>query len=582
MATLKSLKNKIALALALFVFALPAFSQVLIEPTLDFYESARQWQVKGYVGFLPQVSPYPASVIKEILNAVIEKGSPSDAEEAEWYYEKYFGKKWHVGLELGAKLKVSNNADNKFTKFFYAEPSIFGDIVFKDWIALGYDLGLNIHNNSVQSSEILKLFQNETLNTWGDAATFGSLDGNWDMAAGLYAGTPMINGLLGANRLGFANYFGHDSIILNPHSCHMNNFLVNYASEKFQYSQSLSQIAATNFIGEHSANKFLAFHSVRFTPIKQLAITYFESGVFGDRFDPSYLIPAPYILLQGMFDAGDNDIYGLAFEVRPIDRLEAAVSFAVDDISVDDWGKGNFNSKFKAALQAGVIYTPASRFCKKVSLDYSLVLPYMYSHWINSPSSGLPVARDAFNYQDYTNHGVSIGSNLPPNSDRIHFEIAFAPIKRLNLNFATDFIRHGNQTESWTADEAIEHCKKFAYGDNTGSAATDPYPKSVQERQVFMKQEHKMYVVRCGLEGSWEAFRKKWGVLEFKLGYTFEWVHNKGVDSAIYTYSVAESINAASDINQKYALVNSAWTSWKDKLFDEANNYISISAKYSY
>lgn len=580
--SLRMLNKKIILAAAVLACAPLVFAQVTIEPTLDFYESARQWQVRGYIGFLPQVAPYPASAVKEILDAVIEGGSESDAETAKYYYEKYFGKKWHVGAEAGANLKVSSNSDCHFDKFLFFEPSVFGDLVFKDWITLGYNLGLSIHNKGTQSAEVLKCFQNEPLNTWGDPAKIGPTEGNWDMAAGLNAGTSMINGMLGANRIGFANIFGHDSIILNPNSCHMNNFVVNYASEKFQYTQSISQVAASNFIGEFTANKFLAFHSVRFTPIKQLAISYFESGIFGERFDPSYLIPAPYILLQGMFDAGDNDIYGLNIEYRPFDRLEAAFTFAIDDISVDDWGKGNFDSKFKAALQTGAVYTPASNYCKKLALDYTLVLPYMYSHWINSPSNPTAVPKEKYNYQDYTNHGVSIGSNLPPNSDRVHFEIAFEPIKRLNVLCSTNFMRHANETQSWNYDEAIEHCAKFAEGDNTGAIATDPYPKSVQEKQVFMKQSDKMYILQMGAQASWEAFRKKWGVLEFKLGYTFEFIYNKGVDTAIYTRDVSNAVNAASDIYQKYTLIYAARQNWKNKLFNEVNNYLSLSVKYSY
>ena len=579
---LEALNKKIVLSALSLLFSAMAFSQVVVEPTLDFYESAREWQVKGYVGFLPQISPYPASVVKEILEAVIEGGTEADGETAQYYYEKYFGKKWHVGLEAGASLKASNKGDDKLKKFIFFEPSVFGDIQFKDWIAFGYNLGLNLHNGGTESAELLRLFQNEPLNTWGDAATFGPLEGNWDMAAGLNIGTSAINGMLGANRMGFANFFGHDSVILNPNSCHMNNLLFNYASEKWQYSQSISQVAASNFKGEFTANKFLAFHSIRFTPIKQLAISYFESAIFGERFDPSYLIPAPYILLQGMFDAGDNDIYGLNFEYRPFDRFEAALTFAIDDISVDDWGKGNFDSKFKAALQTGVVYAPASDFCKKLSLDYTLVLPYMYSHWINSPSDSSPVARETFNYQDYTNHGTSIGSNLPPNSDRIHFAISFEPLKRLKLDLSTDFSRHANESESWSAGEVAAHCEKFAAGDNTGGAATDPYPKSVQERMVFMKQDHKMYALQLGLKASWEAFRKKWGVLEFKLGYTFEYIHNKGVDTAIYSNAVAEAINAASTEAEKNALVDAARKNWADKLFDQVNNYVSLSVKYSY
>ena len=572
-------KKVFALVASLFIGA-AAFSQVTIDPNLDFYESARQWQIKGYVDFLPQISPYPASVVKGILDAVIENGTESDVETAKYYYEKYFSKQWHVGFELGASLKASDKGSEKLTKFVFAEPSFFGDVLFKDWISLGYNLGLNLHNKSTESSEILTTFQNERLNTWGDAATFGPLDGNWDMEAGLNLGNATISGIVGANRIGFSNIFGHDNIILNPYSCHMNNLLVNYAAEKWQYSQTISAIAASNAKGENTANKFLAFHSLRFTPIKQLSITYFESGIVGGRFDPSYLIPAPYILLQGMFDAGDNDIYGLQFEYRPFDRFEAALAFAIDDISIDDWAKGNFDSKFKAALQTGVMYTPSVDFCDKLAFDYTLVLPYMYSHWINSPDHDHdPVPAKTFNYSNYTNHGVSIGSNLWPNSDRLHFEVLFQPVKRLKLNVATDFIRHANETESWKNDEVVTHCLKFAEHDNTGGAGTDPYPKTVQERMNFLDQDHKMYVFQLGLKASWEAFRKKYGTLTLNFGYTFEFIYNKGVDSPIYTAEAANAINSATD---KAAAIDSAKNAWINKLHNEINNYITISAKYSY
>ena len=39
-------KLALAAALSLFVGA-AAFGQVVIDPNLDFYESARQWQIKG-------------------------------------------------------------------------------------------------------------------------------------------------------------------------------------------------------------------------------------------------------------------------------------------------------------------------------------------------------------------------------------------------------------------------------------------------------------------------------------------------------------------------------------------------------
>ncbi len=546
-------------------------AQIVVNPNADFYESARQWQVKGYVGFLPQISPYNAATIKEILDAVIENGSPADAETAQYYYTKYFGKEWHAALEAGGDVKLSDKSGAN-DKFVFIEPSFYGDISFKDWLTLGYDLGLNLHNKGTASKEMLKIFQNDPLDTWGDGADIGPLEGNWDMTGGLNLGTSVVGGMVAANRMGFSNIFGHDNIIVNPNSYHMNNFVFNYASEKWQYSQSISQIAAANYNSEFTANKFLAFHSIRFTPIKQLSISYFEAAIVGNRFDPSYLIPAPFILLQGMFDAGDNDIYGLQLEYKPFNRFEAALTFAIDDISVDDWAKGDFDSKFKAALQTGVIYTPDSDFCRKLSIDYTIVLPYMYSHWINSPDHDTEdVENKAYNYQNYTNRGVCIGSNLRPNSDRIHFEILFEPARRFKLNLATDFMRYANETESWTDSEALVHLIKFGNHDNSGGAGTDPYPKSVQERLSFMSQEHKMYAVQFGLDCSYELFRNKAGTLELNFGYTFEFIYNKGVEEPIYT----SVLTSAEDLS-------AARKRWEDNLHNEVNNYFKLSAKYSY
>ena len=66
------------------------------------------------------------------------------------------------------------------------------------------------------------------------------------------------------------------------------------------------------------------------------------------------------------------------------------------------------------------------------------------------------------------------------------------------------------------------------------------------------------------------------------MGYTFEYICNKGVDNAIYTSDVAAAINSAKTETEKYMLVSNAWQNWKDKLYDEVNNYISLSVKYSY
>lgn len=594
-----NLLKRIFFAAALFCASGLFYAQITIDPNLDFYESARVWQVKGYVDHLPQISPYPAAVVRDILDAVIENGSEADAETAEYYYEKYFNKKWHVSLEAGARVKLSDTDNDKF---IFAEPTIAGDVMFKDWLTLGYKMGLLIHDSGSESYGLLSAYENSLYDTWGDPASIGPFEGNWDMAAGLNMGVDKISGIVAASRLGYNSIFGHDNIILNSTAPHMNNFVFNVAGQKVQYSQVLSELAASQnnglspVTGNLKPDKFLAFHSIRWTPIRQLSVSYFEAAAFGPRFDPGYIIPAPFILLQGIFGNGDNDIYGLNIQYRPVDRVECALSFAVDDISIDGIFSGDFNSKLKMSLQTGVVYTPAVDFCKKLSLDYTMVLPYMYTHGPESPGelqgksdtngNWLGATADTYNYQNYVHNDICIGSSLAPNSDRVHFEIAFEPVKRLKLNVASSFMRHANVTESYDDKAVIQLATNSQENgvDNSGDVHTNPTSGdnwSTQDKNLFMDQDNVMMVFQFGINASWEAFRKKYGTLTLNFGYTFEFIHNKGVDSAIYTSSAVSAINAASD-GEKAAAIQAAKDTWLGNLHNEINNYFMLSVKYTY
>ena len=146
-------------------------------------------------------------------------------------------------------------------------------------------------------------------------------------------------------------------------------------------------------------------------------------------------------------------------------------------------------------------------------------------------------------------------------------------MKRLKLNVFTDFARHANETESWSDEEVTTHNEKFQGFDNSGGAETDPYPTSVQERNVFMKQKHKMYIVQLGFDSSYEFFRNKAGALSLNFGYTFEYIHNAGVDAAIF-----KGVGEGASSNE----IAAARKAWAEKLHDEFNNYFSLSVKYVY
>ncbi len=542
-------------------------AQVSLDPNEDFYSAAREWQVKGLTGYLPQLKPYPVATVKNILQTVMEAGSESDSELAQYYYDKYFSKKWTAGVELGGRLKFTDKEKKDDKKSVYFNPFVQGDMEFFNYVSLGYDLGAVFQNESTETKEVLPLMRNVLDDTYDDPATFGSIVGNLEMTTNLAVGTESLYGMLGIGRMGYGPFEG-DGIALNPTAYHSGNFAFAYETEKWQYAQTHSVIAASknNGTGSAAPDKFLAFHSIRFTPVKQLAISYFESSVYGNRFDPCYFIPVPYMAIQGMYAESDNTMSGLQFEVRPVDRLEADIAFAIDDINTNGFGKGNFDSRLKLAMQAGISYAPSQDFCRMIALDYTLITPYTYSH---EPSKYDP-AGGTFNYDNYVNRNTCIGSSLPPDSDRVRLNINFVPVKRLKLDVFTTFVRHANALESISDSEAADLIQRNAKGDyaTDGSVYTAPVPKEIQETNTFMKQSHKMYVVQAGFDAEYELQRTRYGVFSFNLGYTFEFIYNKGVDAPMYDGSILDPAEAR--------------RKWEANLHNEVNNYLSASVKYCY
>lgn len=567
--------KKIVLFLFLITLSFGAFAQVSVNPNDEFYSSAKNWQTKGILKTLPDLRPYPVKTIKLILNTVIENGSEKDVAKAKYYFEKYFGKAWNLGFELKDKNLLSDTNNNR--TMLSVKPSVFGDADLFKYLTIGYDIGILVQNHNITEKDVIPTYTNVLNDTYDDPATFGSIVANLDMTTNVAIGTENLYAMVGVNRVGYGP-FTYDGVALNSTAYHAGNFSFSYVNEKWSYSQLISAISSGFGYGENGTsdfrpNKFLAFHTIKFNPIKQLSIAYYESSVFGNRFDPSYIIPAPYMIIQGMFGQVDNTFSGLTIEYRPFNNFEYDLSANFDDIDVNSFAKGNMNSRLRAALQTGVTYTPNSTFCDVVSFDYTLVTPYMYSHSsafsIKDSDSG-----DTNNYSNYTNRNICMGSSIAPNSDRFRFNIKFAPTPRFNLEVLTSFIRHANALESLSESEAqsfidynnLSPSKKY---NSDGSVFSYPdYDSETCNLTNFMNQEHQMYIFQIGLNTTYEFQRKKYGVFSISAGYIFEYIHNKGVDSPIY--SGAET-NAAI-----------AKQKWIDNLHDEFNNYFSISVKYCY
>lgn len=601
------MKNKkLFIFTILFSITFGLFAQVSLDPNDSFYKDAKNWETKGIIGWLPQIRPYSVKTIKGILEKVKQNGDEKDIVLAEYYEEKYFSKGWNASLEISDDSKISTDTSKNL---FAVEPCLWGDMELFNIVGFGYKIGVMAQNAGTDEKEILPLFYNKTKHyTHNDPFSFGNAIANIDMAANLTAGKENLYGMMGMNRIAYGPFIG-DSVLLSGTQSHSPNFSFVTENEKWSYAHSISVVSRANKNAESDKdnlkpNKYLAFQSLRFTPVEWFSFSYFEGAIITNRFDPSYIIPVPFMMLQCMYNATDNLISGITFDFRPMKRLGVSLSGVIDDIDLDQFAKGNFNSRFKFTLQTGVNYTPDINFIDNIAFDYTIISPFTYSHCdsrfyddAHEPLWNKVQFLEDYNKDSFTNNITSLGTRLPPNSDRLALKVSFTPVKRLRLDVSSTYARHANIAESYTTKEAREYLiansiAKYQYEEEgyyfstDGSVFTTGGLSRPSRNQLnFMNQEHKMHLFQLGINAQYDLPREKWGQISFIVGYMFEYIHNKGVDSNIYRYCPEYNPSITLDQNLENITaedVKTAKDNWVANLRDVVNNYFSISVKYCY
>ena len=596
--------KKIIIFLSSLLFGSSLFAQAALDPNDRFYTDAKNWETKGIISWLPQMRPYPAQTVKSILEQVKENGSEDDAALAEYYYQKNFGRSWNLGFTLGDKSRFADSEKN--LNMFFAEPEVYGNMEFFDLVSLSYKLGLFIQNKSVEEDSVCPLFKFRLTDTHDDSASVGPLKANLDMVSNVTVGKDNLYFTLGLNRVAFGPTLS-DSVMLNGKQFHSGNFIFNYEAEKWGYVQSLNVLTRStknekSSPSDFAPEKYLAFHSVRFKPAQWLAISYYDASVYTNRFDPAYLIPVPYMVTQCMYAATDNLISGLVFDFRPFNGLNVSLATAFDDIDLNGLAEGKLDTRLKMAMMLGANYTPDVKFIDNISFDYTIITPYTYSHsdpHIETFGSNVASIADNYNKDNFTTRLHSLGTSVPPNSDRVAFAVNFRPVERLRVNFSSSFIRHANIAESFSDEEAWAYIYSnttvpdgYEFS-NDGSIWTSPmYPDEsiytnhtpTASKNLFLKQDHKMYVLQCGIDAEYELERFKWGTLSLSLGYMFEYIYNKGVDSNIYRkHSTLNGSTIGTTVdNDAKAEIAAQKQRWIDNFTNQFNNYFMIAVKYSY
>ena len=575
------MKNRIFVIVFIF-WGLSTFSQAAVDIFDPLYEDIKIWEKKGLINDTPSIRPYPLQEIKRILDIVIEKGTEKQVKKAEQYKKRLFGKIFHFGgmTEFGVKAPKGN-------KDFALAPLMEINLSLNEILTASAHVNFSLLNR-LPKDESLPAFQFSKKDIMPDNSEIGSLTLLPMFNSGVAIGTPEYYFSAAMSRASFGP-FDENNIIIGEQAFHAGQFIFVINKDKFTYNQIFSSISASNDFGKnHFPSKFIAGHSLNFRPLPWISIGILDLITYGKRFEPIYFIPfSAFFLGQSIYRFPDNSLLGLTFGIKPIQGLKIDLVLLADDLGFNEIIKFK-SARWRIASQVGISYAiPKDHWFSFVDINYTFIAPYCYTHTHDSNYANP-------NYENYSHNGESLGSNLHPNSDRIHIKTQFRPLTGLSINISNTFIRHANTTESITDTNILKDylTKNYATDGSifnhptiTGSnstGATTWKDHAFLYSTPFLTQQTIQYVNQLGLEGVINLpILKSGGLIQFKMGYTFETNINPGVNNHIYNEKIPES--SLSSEAQILDEANKQLKKWREAAKGkEFNHYFNIGIKISY
>lgn len=590
------MKKVLSLILGCLVFAVAATAQISVNPSDPFYEHAFNWYNRGIVDRLPPTRPYPLQNIKLILEEVLEKGNEKDKEYVAEIYEKMGGRKLRIYFDVLGQVDYTKGKDygednTKLEKNICVYPGVEGDATFMNYdnLSVGYKMGIA----AVKDTDTSYMPKYSTTMHDGvfDPSEIGPIKMYLDVNDVVAFGSDSVFIQGGIYRNGYGNYLG-EGLVLNDKRFHSTNISFTFMNDRISFTQQISALGSTSsYDGDTDslkADKILGFHSIGVDVCRWFDFAFYESTIIGKRFEIGTLVPVPYMISEELSGALDGVFMGLALNFKPFPGLMFATDVCVDDFPINDFVKLNLDSKYRIAARTGIIWSPNNnRWVDKVSLNYTAITPYTYSHWDYSDYEANAVIKPgARNYQNYTNNGIKIGSMLEPNSDAIELSVDMHPISGLKLNIHGMYSRHGNICESLTDEEALTYIsaapKTYATDGSVYTHAMFSNPGSDLGKHVetawnslnFLSQEHLMTTMQLGIDAEYLLPQNFYGFkVTLKAGVTFEYIKNYNVDRHMYP---------GFGVQADSYLLNYCRNFWEEQLSDRTNIYghIGINVRY--
>lgn len=559
----------IALASGTFLFA-----QVAADPQDYFYDDLIIWETMGLVNNLPAARPYPQQLVKAILDQVIVKGDETQRLIAQAHYRRIFGRILTYGFKTGAAI-------DSYNSFKQLDLSLAFDINF----AMSENVTASVSvdgwaTNKLPTEELVPLYAGSKKDIVEDNAKVGPMWILPSVNSSIAVGTPDYYLNAGLMR-GSWGPFAENGIVVGPQALHSGQLNFAYYKSIWGLNVSMYTLSATSDANpdKYYPQKFVSMHSIDCHPYEWVSVSILESVIYGGRFEPLYMLPlSPYMISQGNTGFADNSYLGGMFTVKPLEGLKVDGVLLADDLSFNDLARLKFDTKWRIAGQLGASYAPRkSGLFTLVSLDYTMVTPYTYSH---KATDDLLVTEP--NYQSYTQAGQPFGANLDPNSDRINLKLRVRPLEDVDVDIVGTLIRHAN------VNEDIEYKWVKEYLSGKGSYVTNGTVHNSSGSDVghayfystpFLSQETIQYIWQTGFDVSCRLpVLKTGGYMLFKFGYRFEINKNPEVTNEIYKHD--KSLEGANDDTIKAAAAKKLADWREDAAGTVYNNYISAGFQY--
>lgn len=597
------MKKITAFFAVVFAISTLIFAQASSDPKDPFYSLVERWETKRLISEQPPLRPYPLKLIDEILSEVIECDDEEEAAAATECYERIHKRPVKVSLFADGTLRFGQN---DFTKQIVAGGHINGDFALPKWVTMGYSVGAIVTNDITGAS--LPVYTAEPY-FYRDEINVKAAKAYLDTDASAAFNYDFLYLQAGVNHSSFGPMYGNNAII-SPDTKHTANFSLLLKGKRISYTEAffgLSAMAQKSFSGWTGSlppifsKKFLTVHSLNGQIFDWLSASFFEVVIYGDRFEPAYLTPVPYIITQGLLGLDDNIFMGVTFTVRPVKNLSWSNEIFLDDMELSQLLKLNFDTKIRGTIQSEIKYVFSDvPWLDTLRVGYTMVTPYMYAHWQNINNMGDGSIKlgtqQTVNYQIYTTEGKPLGLSLPPNTEKISLSLSVKPLKRLTITGRGFYSRHANVCEGLTMEEMLAYMDSpegFLTTDGSinnhqqylleGNPSKPQYIPSAWDRFMFLTQPTKKHVIQAGLDIEYETPVTKFGQFTVSVGYTFEHIINDGVDKNIFTGGKGNFDASGNWVrNADQSDVENALATWRSKLCNKTNHYITFAVKYEW